>query len=122
VPQLHDEIGERIRVLEQRCAGGSLRAWKNVYPIASGYSTTFNTMNLVGGFAVGRARKAVISFADGKRLTVATRLGPTGMRRALGEPVRFFVVNAYPRTRARARSIAVLDAAGHEIGRSKLGA
>jgi hypothetical protein len=104
------------------CAGGSLRAWKNVYPIASGYSTTFNTMNLVGGFAVGRARKAVISFADGKRLTVATRLGPTGMRRALGEPVRFFVVNAYPRTRARARSIAVLDAAGHEIGRSKLGA
>jgi len=102
------------------CAGGSLRAWGNVFPMSSGYGGNLNT-NLVGGFAADRARKAVISFADGRRVTVGTRIGPRGWRRALGEPVRFFVVNAFPRTKAAARSVSVLDARGRQIGRSKIG-
>jgi hypothetical protein len=102
------------------CAGGALRAWNNVFPVGSGYGGNLNT-NLVGGFTVARARKAVISFADGKRVTVATRLGPTSFRRALGEPVRFFVVNAFARTKAAARSVSVFDARGRRIGRSKIG-
>lgn len=102
------------------CAGGSLRAWGNVFPVSTGFGGDTN-VNLVGGFAVDRARKAVISFADGKRVTVGTRIGPSGWRRGLGEPVRFFVVNAFSRTKAAPRSVAVLDARGRRIGRSKIG-
>jgi hypothetical protein len=102
------------------CAGGSLTDWDNVFSIASGYASGFN-MNLVGGFAVSAARKAVVSFADGKQVTVVTRNGPLGLRHALGVPIRFFVVNAFPRTKAAARSVSVLDAQGREIGRNKLG-
>jgi hypothetical protein len=102
------------------CAGGSLRAWDNVFPISSGFGGNLNT-NLVGGFAADRGRKAVISFADGKRVTVGTRIGPPGWRRALGEPVRFFVVNAFSKTKAVARSVSILDAHGRQVGRSKIG-
>lgn len=102
------------------CAGGSMRAWNYVFPISSGYGGNMNT-NLVGGFTVARARKAVITFADRKRVTVSTRLGPPTLRRALGEPIRFFVVNAFSRTKAAARSVSVLDARGRQIGRSKIG-
>jgi hypothetical protein len=102
------------------CGGGSLRAVNNVFPVASGYGGGINT-NLVGGFTAARARRAVITFADGKRVTVGTRLGPLGFRRALGEPIRFFVVNAFLRTRTAARSVSVFDARGRRIGRSKIG-
>ncbi len=102
------------------CGGGSLRAWHNVFPVASGYGGGIDT-NLVGGFTPARARRAVITFADRKRVTVATRLGPLGFRRALGEPIRFFVVNAFLRTRTAARSVSVFDARGRRIGRSKIG-
>jgi hypothetical protein len=102
------------------CAGGSLRAWDCVFPISSGFGGSLNT-NLVGGFAADRARKAVISFADGKRVTVGTRIGPAGWRRALGEPVRFFVLNAFSKTKSAARSITVLDVLGRQIGRGKIG-
>jgi hypothetical protein len=102
------------------CAGGTLRAWSNVFPVASGYGGNMNK-NLVGGFTTARARKAVITFADGKRVTVATRLGPTSFRRALGEPIRFFVVNAFARTKSAPRSVSVLDAGGRRIGRGKIG-
>jgi hypothetical protein len=60
------------------CAGGSLVAWDNVFSIASGYARGFNT-NLVAGFAVDGARKAVVALVDGKRVTVATRIGPAGI-------------------------------------------
>ena len=102
------------------CGGGTLRAWHNVFPVSSGYGGNVDT-NLVGGFTVARARTALISFADGRRLRVATRLGPRGFRRALGEPIRFFVVNAFTRTRAPARSVTVLNARGRRIGASRIG-
>ena len=92
----------------------------NVFPVASGYGGGINT-NLVGGFTAARARRAVITFADGKRVTVGTRLGPVRFRRALGEPIRFFVLNAFLRTRTAARSVSVFDARGRRIGRSKIG-
>jgi hypothetical protein len=100
------------------CAAGSLRAWENVFPVAVGGGTG---ANLVGGFTVDRARKVTVSFADGKRVTTGTRLGPKGFRRALDEPVRFFAVNASSTSKARARSVAVFDAGGTRIGRGKLG-
>ena len=102
------------------CGGGTLRGLHNVFPVASGYGGNVDT-NLVGGFTVARARAAVISFADGKRVRVATQLGPPSFRRALGERIRFFVVNAFTHTRAPARSVAVLNAPGRLIGRSKIG-
>jgi hypothetical protein len=102
------------------CAAGTLRAWNNVFPIASGYGGNLDA-NLVGGFTVARARFAVVTFADGKRITTVTRLGPPAFRRALGGPIRFIVVNAFLRTRAAARSVSVFDARSRRIGRSKLG-
>jgi hypothetical protein len=39
-------------------------------------------VNIVGGFADAQARKVTIIFANGKRQSVATRLGPPGWRRA----------------------------------------
>ena len=103
------------------CGGGTLRALHNVFPIATGYSGSIDT-NLVGGFTAARARRAVVRFADGRRITVATRLGPIGFRRALGgEPIRFFVLNAFARTRAAPRSVTVFTARGRQIGRSPIG-
>ena len=102
------------------CGGGTLRALHNVFPIATGYSGSIDT-NLVGGFTAASARRAVVTFADGRRIAVATRRGPIAFRRALGEPIRFFVLNAFTRTRAAARSVAVFDARGRRIGRSAIG-
>jgi hypothetical protein len=103
------------------CGGGTLRAWKNVFPVSFGAGGDDN-MNLIGGFTVARARKAVITFVDGKRVTVATRLGPPAFRRALGERIRFIVLNASARTKAAARWVSVFDSRGRRIGRQKLGA
>jgi hypothetical protein len=111
---------EGVEASSVGCGGGTLRAVNNVFPVASGYGGGINT-NLVGGFTAARARRAVITFADGKRVRVGTRLGPLRFRRALGEPIRFFVVNAFLRTRTAARSVSVFDARGRRIGRSKIG-
>jgi hypothetical protein len=102
------------------CAAGALSAWNNVFSIASGYGGSLDA-NLVGGFTVARAAIAVITFADGKRVTTVTRLGPPAFRRALGERIRFIVVNAFLRTRAPARSVSVFNARGRRIGRVRLG-
>jgi hypothetical protein len=102
------------------CAAGTLSAWNNVFPIASGYGGNLDA-NLVGGFTVARASFAVITFADGRRVTTVTRLGPPAFRRALGGPIRFIVVNAFLRTRAAARTVSVFDARERRIGTVRLG-
>ena len=102
------------------CGGGSLEAWNNVFPVTVG-SPGEEPSSLVAGFAAAAARKARISFTDGKRMLVPVRLGPPSFRQALGVPIRFFVADALPVTSAEARWVAVLDAKGRLLGRTKLG-
>jgi len=109
-----------IDVVHTPCVGGSLRAWNSVFPVSVGPSA--NRLTLVGGVTVERARRIVVTFGDGTKLTVPARLGPPSFRRALGENVRFFATNAYPRTKTRARSVTAFDAGGRPLGTSKLGA
>jgi hypothetical protein len=111
---------EGVEFSNTGCAAGTLRAWNNVFPIASGYGGSLDA-NLVGGFTVARARLARITFADGQQVTTVTRLGPPAFRRALGGPIRFIVVNAFRRTRAAARSVSVFDVRGRRIGSVRLG-
>jgi hypothetical protein len=105
------------------CVGGtSMKAWDNVFPVAVGGSSgDRDDVSLVGGLTVDRARKVVVSFADGKRVTLRPRVGPAGFRRGLGEPVRFFAGNVFKATKAAPRSVVVFDARGRQIGRAKIG-
>jgi hypothetical protein len=103
----------------KHCAAGSISKAK-VEPVAIGPGSDADVF-IVGGFAVAQARKATITFADGKRLTVATRRGPPGWRRALGTKIRFFAADGLRVTTSPARRVAIYDARGRRIGRVKLG-
>lgn len=106
-------------VQAKHCAAGSI-ARAGVEPLAVGPGKD-KTVSIVGGFAVAQARKVTITFANGKRLSVATRLGPPGWRRALGTRIRFFAADCLRVTTSAARWVAIYNSRGKRIGRVKLG-
>jgi hypothetical protein len=77
--------------------------------------------SVVGGFAVAQAREVTITFANGKRQSVPTRLGPPAWRRALGTQIRFFAADCLRVTTSAARWVAIYNSRGKRIGRVKLG-
>ena len=98
--------------------GASPRA--KVEPISVGPGKD-KKVSIVGGFAHAQARKVTITFANGKRQTMATRRGPPGWRSALGTRIRFFAADCLRVTTAPARWVAVYNSRGRQIGRVKLG-
>jgi hypothetical protein len=91
-------------VQQRHCAAGSIAKAK-VEPIAVGPGE----VSVVGDFTDAQARKVTISFANGKRQSVATRLGPPAWRRALGTRIRFFAADCLRVTNSPARWVAVYN-------------
>jgi hypothetical protein len=102
------------------CAAGSIRAVGNVVPVSmrstSGDTTT---AHVVGGIVIAKARKVVVSFADGKRLKVATKAGPKRWSRVLGAKVRYFGADALPTSTADVTRVTGYDARGHRVARGQ---
>ena len=109
---------EGLSVQWKHCAAGSIAKAK-VEPISVGPGKDKN-VSLVAGFTDAQARKVTITFANGRRQSVATRLGPPGWRRALGTRIRFFAADCLRVITSPARWVAVYNSRGRQIGRVKL--
>ena len=104
------------------CFAGSIHASGGVAPVAtSAASGGVPTSSLVGGIVTKRARRVVVTFADGRTLVMKRPPVVPGWRSALGVKVRFYAGDALARSAAEPVKVRVYDKRGHRIGKRKLG-